>query len=795
MPRFFAQVLLFSLLCHYDALAQLQVISPVPRSVVQRDNNNNGKLYISGRSPAADLIEAQLTPVAPGQGVATGWQTVQTNNTGGLFLGAVSATGGWYVLTVRATRNGTQVGQEMVQPIGIGEVFITAGQSNARGLGIGDNDLGTATGRVVSIDSINHYQPAGDHPIISSGDPMPVPVFSPLTAGRRVFPMAESSWGWGELGDYVVNRFNVPVVFFSAGWDASTVDNWLSTANGMPACNRYYCNENWQNLQPYTNLKNVLQYYGSVAGVRAVLWQQGEAEYCFPNNCSVTDYAGKLTAVIQKSRQDAGGRSIPWVVARASFDGGTTNPDVVAQQQNVINTPGLNVFQGPLNDTIINRNAGGQDVHFRNIQRPVTHPQYYLNTSSIPADMGLSRFARNWNNSLDNAFFQNAAPVVPDQFVATGDVTTTITPGVIINIPIATLGSFGGDNQWQIQLLDPQGRYLRTLGTSGTNPAQVQWPGDLAAGQFRLRAVSTNPVVMGAPTPVFCVGCPAPVGQSDLSLAIETDKRVVSVTDITNFVLRLHNAGPSVATNVQVQDRLPPNVSVVSANGLTLANGILSGTISRIEVGATAAVSFQAQVPAGFYLNSAEILGADQSDPDSQPGSGTGDGQDDNAVADLRTRESGGGLFVSPNPNQTPLPAVASNQPIPDPNKADISLSMWVNNRTPGLNDILTYTLQISNAGGLTATGINLTAYLPSGQQFVPGDDLGQGGSGPTGGLSSLGANSTVLLHFRTQVMATGYAVMKAQITQVNTADPDSSPGNGTDNGEDDTAHADIRAR
>lgn len=778
-----------------QAAAQFQVLYPLTRQVVQRDNNNNGQLYVSGRTPVADLIEAQLTPIANGQGVATGWQPIQTNTNGGLFLGTVIATGGWYTLTVRAIRSGNVVGQAIVQPVGIGEVFITAGQSNARGLGIGDNDLGTATGRVVSIDTINHYQPAGDHPLVSSADPLPVPLFKPLTAGHRVFPMAESSWGWGELGDYIVNRYNVPVAFFSTGWDASTVDNWYSTANGTPACNRYYCNENWQNLQPYTNLKNVLQYYGSTAGVRAVLWHQGEAEYCFPGNCSVTDYATKLTNTIQKSRADMGGRSVPWVVARASFDGTNTNPDVVTQQQTVINTPGLNVFQGPLHDTIINRNAGNQDVHFKNIARPVTHPQYYLNPNSIPANMGLSRFARNWNNSLNNSFFQNAIPITPIQFVATGDPTTVVNPNSTIAIPLATLGTFQNGNQWQIQLLDTLGRYLRTVATSATNPAQIIWPNDLTTGYFKLRAVSTNPVVMGVPTLAFCVGCPLPVSKSDLSLTMRTDQRVISTASPATFTITIQNAGPALATNVVVQDRLPPNMTVTSATGLALSNGVLTGTISRIEVGSTATVSFKAQVSPGTYYNAAEILQADQVDPDSSPGSGTGDGQDDEAMTDLRTREPGGGLYVSPNPNQTPLPTVISSQPTPDPAKADLSLAMWVSSRTPKVNDVVSYSIQVSNAGGLAAQNIALVAYLPTGQQLVLGDDFGLGGSGPTVTLSSLAANTSLVLRFKAKVTASGYAITKAQITQCNTPDPDSTPGNGTDNGEDDTARTDLRAQ
>lgn len=791
MSRISICLLLLLLTAPDRVMAQLEVLQPVPRLVVQRGADNTGRLYVSGRSPAADRINAQLTPITAGQGTATGVQTLQTNVAGGLFLGSIMATGGWYTLTVQAIRNGAVISQTTVQPVGIGEVFITAGQSNARGLGIGDNDLGTATGLVMSIDAINHYQPDGPYPIISSGDPLPVPVFTPLTAGHRIFPMAESSWGWGELGDYVVNRFNVPVVFYNTGWDASTAENWLSTANGMPTCNRYNCQAgDWQNLQPYTNLKNVLQYYGSTGGVRAILWHQGEAEYGDTLNGSVPDYANRLISLIGKSRANIGNRSVPWVIARASFTGGSTNPDVIKQQEKVISTPGLNVFRGPLNDTITNRNAGDPDVHFKNIQRPVTHPQYYLNPGSIPADMGLSRFARNWNNSLTNSFFQTAVPIVPEQFVATGDVTGNIAPNATISVPVASLGTFGTDNQWQVQLLDSLGRYLSTLGTSGSNPAQATWPGTVASGKFRLRVVSTNPVVMGVPTPVFCVGCPA-----DVSLSIEADRRLVNVADATVFTIRLTNTGPGVATNVVVQDRLPPNMTVTSANGLTLSNGILTGTIPRIETGTTAVLNFQARVAAGTYRNSAEILHLDQVDPDSQAGSGTGDGQDDAATTDLRTRESGGGLYVSPNPNQTPLPAVASNQPTPDPNKADLSLSMWVDNRTPALNDVLTYTLQLANKGGQTAVGISLTAYLPTGQQFVPGDDFTVGGGGLTSGVGSLNANATVQLRFRARVTATGYAVTKAQVTNASPADPDSTPGNGTTNGEDDTAQTDIRSR
>ena len=189
-------------------------------------------IYLCAASDSADRVEGRLLPVSSGQGSITAWQTIQTNPQNGIFLGHLTAPGGWYVLLVRLVTNNVVTEQVSIRPVGIGEVFI----------------------------------------------PMPVPVYTSLTAGKRVFPMAESSWGWGELGDYIVSRYNVPVAFYVTGWDGSTIDNWQKTANGLPTCNAYYCTENWVNLQPYTNLKNVLQYYGSVAGVRAILWHQGEAE-------------------------------------------------------------------------------------------------------------------------------------------------------------------------------------------------------------------------------------------------------------------------------------------------------------------------------------------------------------------------------------------------------------------------------------------------------------------------------------------------------------------------------------
>lgn len=767
----------------------------MPRLVVQRGADGNGRLYVSGRLDfAADRIEGQLTAAGPGQGINSAWQTIQTNPQNGVFYGTLTGAGGWYVLTVRAIRNNIIIGETSVRPVGIGEVFITAGQSNARGLGNGDNDLGTATDRVSTIDTINHYYPPDLPALFSSGDPLPVPVFKPMTAGRRVFPMAESTWGWGELGDYIVSRYNVPVVFYVAGWDSSTIENWINTANGIPACNRYYCAANWPNLQPYTNLKNVLQYYGTTGGARAVLWHQGEAEYGDANSGSIPEYANRLRQLIVKSRSDFAGRQLPWVIARVSFDGSTNRPDVLAKQQEVINTPGLLAFQGPLNDTIVNRRAGNLDVHFGNVARPQPHPQYFNNPNNIPANMGLSRFARNWNNSLTNSFFQTATPILPEQFALTGSVATIIAPGDSLRLSVYTVGPFGGDNGWQVQLLDSAGRFVRYLPSAGTNPVRSKLPNDLTTGWFRVRVVATNPMLPAVPTNKFQLGTPPPQPRADLSLSMQTSQRVVRVGETFAVEIRVQNTGPDPATNVQVQNRLPANLNIVSTSGLSNSGNTLTGTISQLASGATITLAFTAQVISeGTYRNAAEVTQSGVPDPDSQPGTGTRTGQDDEARTEWRTLNPGTVIFESPNPNQIALPPVQSNQPTPDPATADLSLQLVVSNRAPAQNEVISCSMVVSNRGGATASGISVNAVLPPNLSYVGG--LSAAGQNVTGTVGGLAAGSSAVLVFDARVISTGDAVLKAQIGSASPGDPDSTPGNGTDNGEDDTAWVTIRGR
>jgi len=790
----------FGLVCCWVLMAlslqaQVQLRHPVARQVVQRSIANTGSFFVAGRYDGpADRIEARLTPVQAGQGTATGWITLQSNPAPGqawpgLFTGTLAGTGGWYQLAVRAILNNAVVGEGTVQPVGIGKVFVTAGQSNSRGLGVGDNDLGAITDRVSTIDAINHSYPPGSPVLVSSGDPLPYPTYSPMTAGKRIYPMGESTWGWGELGDYLVRRFNVPVAYYSVGWDASTVENWINSANGIPTCNRYYCVADWPNLQPYTNLRNVLQYYCSVVGIRAVLWHQGESEFGDTGSGSVPFYRDRLTALINKARQDYG-KPMPWVVARVSFNGATNNPDVLSAQQQVIDTPNFGVYQGPFNDTLVNRNAGETDVHFRNAQRPVPHPQYSLNPSRIPADMGLSRFARNWNLSLSDPFFSNATPQQPDRYLATADVPNTAR-GDSLRVSFATLGSFAPGTTYQLQLLDTLGRYRAVLGSGTTNPLRVKLPDTLTTGRYRVRVVALPPLVPGVPSAAFTVRRP---GSDDLSVTMEADRRLADDPETVTYRVTVRNAGPDTSAFFGLSDRLPANLTFVSGAGWTHQNGVLTASGGALPPGQSTTLSFQARPTAsGSYRNAVQLSHAAWPDPDSQPGSGTADGQDDTAMADFRTRQAGTGSYVSPNPNQTPLPAVQSNQPAPDPQRVDLSLAMVASRSVVALNDTLTLVLAVENQGGQTATGITIRYTVPTGLTVTDNGSFSPSGMTLQAMVPLLMPGQRALLTVRVRATASGLLTNRAEVSQCTQTDADSTPGNGLTNGEDDTARVDIR--
>ncbi|MBD2699752.1 T9SS type A sorting domain-containing protein [Spirosoma sp. BT702] len=381
----------FFLLLPVFAMAQLQVSFPTTRAVFQRDKANQATFRITGYYTTAGItrIEARLI-ARETMGVTTEWRTIQNAPTGGVFAGDIAGFGGWYNLEVRAMIGEQQTGNVVtVERVGIGEVFIIAGQSNAQGVHQQapnpKNDL---------VNCVNYA-----YPKISYPNEPPTPVFTLLdnTENFAIAPRGIGSWCWGQLGDLLVKRLKVPIMFFNAAYEGTPVRNWRESAPEGGTAFSVYNGDPYPPRQPYINLKLALQFYANMLGLRAVLWHQGEADNLI--DTETISYVNDLQTLISISRRDYN-QNMSWVVARASYgdDIGKSDANILQAQNLVINNT-ANVFPGPNTD---------------GIQVPRARPPMGAATEGLHFDNeGLIEVAGAWNASLTDNFFQQSTTIAP----------------------------------------------------------------------------------------------------------------------------------------------------------------------------------------------------------------------------------------------------------------------------------------------------------------------------------------------------------------------------------------------
>ncbi len=273
----------------------------------------------------------------------------------------------------------------------------------------------------------------------------------------------------------------------------------------------------------------------------------------------------------------------------------------------------------------------------------------------------------------------------------------------------------------------------------------------------------------GDGTPVCDIGAyeynipPAP--SADLSLSMTVDNAAPNVGGTITFTLTVRNAGPDNATGVAVTDLLPAGFAYAGDSGSGAYNsGTGVWTVGAVSAGGSASHTISVVVnPTGPYTNAAQITASNQTDPDSTPNNGIGNGEDDEASVAV-------------------IPV----------GTADLSLTKAVDKPTPSVGGTVLFTITVSNAGPSAATGVAATDLLPSGYTYASDDSAGTGTTYAAGtGLWSIGplaAGASIALKISATVNATGSYTNAAQITASNQIDPDSTPNNGIGNGEDDQA-------
>ena len=243
LTAFWCAVLLT--ICPVHADPAVSVNAPLELQVCQRNDKDQANVVIAGAvNEGVDVIEAKADLVAGVKnGEAVGWLTIVEGKdiTDGKFSGRMSLkAGGWYTITIRARRADEIVGETTIKKVGVGEVFVTAGQSNSANYGrprqMAKDD------RVVYFDG-KSFVPAKD------------PIPGGCGGGGSVWPI---------VGDMVAKSQQVPVCFRSASLTWTEVKNWTPGVK----------------YKKWTLYDNLVKCVGEFpkSGVRAVLWHQGESD-------------------------------------------------------------------------------------------------------------------------------------------------------------------------------------------------------------------------------------------------------------------------------------------------------------------------------------------------------------------------------------------------------------------------------------------------------------------------------------------------------------------------------------
>jgi hypothetical protein len=344
-------VVILILLLSGSGLAEtpkLNLKSPLDFQVFQRAQASVGTIDVVGNLPVPARAEAVLEVCLD----EADWKSIAVIGAGQSQFSAPfeARSGGWYQLAVRVRVADDVLAEVMVGDVGIGEVFVIAGQSNSANHGAEKQQ--SLSGMVSTFDG-KGWRIAHDPQPGASG-----------RGGSFVPPFA----------DAIADRFKVPVGIVSTGVGATSVREWLPRGSKFPnpptILNKVseLPNGEWQSKG------GVFDHFVARAkslgphGFRAVLWHQGESD---ANQRDPTRtlpgslYQKYLTALIERSREEVGWK-FPWFVAQASYhtpdDPGSED---IRSAQQALWISGV-ALEGPDSDALggENRDNGGKGVHF-----------------------------------------------------------------------------------------------------------------------------------------------------------------------------------------------------------------------------------------------------------------------------------------------------------------------------------------------------------------------------------------------------------------------------------------------
>ncbi|SEF44635.1 protein of unknown function [Bryocella elongata] len=333
--------------------AALSITSPLDYQVFQRSTRLVGTISIQGHAPSgASRVEVLITGRSVTGPLPSRWQRVAYDRGSGQFHGGLKTpAGGFYTVQIRIQSHSQTIETATVAHVGVGEVFVIAGQSNSTNYG--EVRQVSETGMVTTF-SGNAWRLAND----------PQPGVQDNSTKGSFIP---------SFGDSLYRRYGVPIGVASVGHGSTSVRQWLPAGDRvevMPTMTKYITVKPDGTLVSdgtlFNGMMERIQQLG-VGGFRAVLWHQGESDSHQPPAHDITaeTYRRMMERVIVAARNQAGWK-LPWFVAEATYHTPEDQscPPIRAAQASLWQS-GI-ALEGPDTDTLTSayRQNEGKGTHF-----------------------------------------------------------------------------------------------------------------------------------------------------------------------------------------------------------------------------------------------------------------------------------------------------------------------------------------------------------------------------------------------------------------------------------------------
>lgn len=324
----------------------IAITTPDAYEVFQRNGSNQANITIIGTytgTPTA--IEASWNGGA--------YATIVASPTGGSFTGTLSnQTGGQGTLSVRFVNDtGTSAS---ISDVGVGDVYVIAGQSNASGKGTNNQAYSHATLKATLFGNDDVWKNLVD-PVDSNSGQIDS-VSSDTGAGGSVWPL---------LATYILADQSVPVAFVPAPKGGTSITQWD------------------QGLLTSTLYGSMYRRINAITGgIKAVLYFQGETDAS--NSMSTATYLSYLNALANNINSDFEVETVVGMIGNASYTATQLDNIRLAQiagwNENSNIVPGPNVVDVNLAD------ESGDNLHFK-------------------SNADLAVFAARWWAALKAAFY------------------------------------------------------------------------------------------------------------------------------------------------------------------------------------------------------------------------------------------------------------------------------------------------------------------------------------------------------------------------------------------------------